>query len=252
MFEKHIFFKTVLKDSIKLFERNDISKILVNEINNPPRRNRKLSLTDYYTGNVMKDIFKIESLIDRCKICVKLIEEQNVTNRKAHKKLDRISILLSNYYISINTIYDVMLKLVNAVLFTGVDDRDVNQKNILSNLFIKNTKVESGMKQLQKILQQMTKRRNEIVHEYCEDYLYDLVNPFTLNLVKMMRIKNIKEIHNNLYILSQKSFSYEVKKLVSILKNKIVEIRKPINTIYAGLEDIYLKNPYRNVIIRIH
>ncbi len=80
---------------------------------------------------------------------------------------------IENYLIRTQSIYDRILKLVNAIFHLGIDPRNCRHNTISRNLHVKVTDVPAKLKNLNKLLGKYRQDRNVIIHHesYQEDEL---------------------------------------------------------------------------------
>lgn len=118
-------------------------------------------------------------------ICEQLVHTVYfITNFRQTSAMDRVGITrtkslrynVENYIIRTQTVYDLVLKLVDAVFHLANTDSQCRDVTILQNLKVKQSEVPKVLKPLRKKLQKLEQARHTIVHRgsYQEDDLYRL------------------------------------------------------------------------------
>lgn len=247
MIEESPFYKKISSEYISRISKDpDLIKRISKDFDKPPARDREVSFDEYYVQEIINYLLKHISIISKIRFCLEQMKFETKKLNNLELRFNKIQIYLSTIYISISSLQDITLKLINAVLYTGISEKDVNQKLIEGNIFIKNTKVATGLKQFNKIISKdIIKRRNQIVHEHKNDFLYDRIDPLVLNVLNMLIISDFSDFEDRniakLFKFTKKAFKDEVTKLSREINNEIVEIEKCLLVIFEGLEIIYNK-----------
>lgn len=107
-----------------------------------------------------------------------------ITNFRQTTSMDRVGITrakhlrynVENYIIRTQTVYDLVLKLVDAIFHLTNTDSQCRDVTILQNLKVKRTDVPNVLKPLRKKIQKLEQARHTIVHRgsYQDDDLYRL------------------------------------------------------------------------------
>lgn len=247
MIEKSSFYEMISSKYLSRISSDpDIWQRISKNIDKPPSRNREISFDEYYIQEILSFLLKQISIISKIKFCLDQIKFESKKLKNLELQFNKIQIYLSTIYISISSLHDITLKLINAVLYTGINEKDVSQKLVDGNIFIKNTKVAIGLKKFYKIIgKDIIKRRNQIVHEHKSDFLYDRIDPTVLNVFNMLIISDFSDFEdrniNKLFIFTKTAFKKEINNLYSEINNEIDEIEKCLLIIFEGLEVIYNK-----------
>lgn len=252
MIEDSLFYKKISSEYISGISKDpDFIKRIRKAYDEPPASNREISFNEYYIQEILNYLLKQISIISKIRFCLDQMKFETKKLNNLELRFNKIQIYLSTIYISVSSLYDITLKLINAVLYTGINGKDVNQKLIEGNIFIKNTKVATGLKQFNRIINKdIIKRRNQILHEHKNDFLYDRIDPTVISVINMLIISDFSDFEDptiaKLFKFTKKAFKEEVTKFSVEINIEIVEIENCLLLIFEGLEIIYNKRRKNN------
>ena len=187
-------------------------------------------------------ILNVGSRLARLFVCIlgitNIIEllSQKTPNAKLKKKnittYDLIIYHLENYIIRVQSVYDRVLFLIDALFHLGNSEQNIEHLIIAENIFVKRSKIYSPLKSLRKLLNTFTYKRNIIIHqkEYQEDDLR------RLEFYCMFQGKiSLTELEHN-------AGKEEINYIVNELSKKIVKekLKQFSNFNYLLFERIYL------------
>ncbi|TGM74388.1 hypothetical protein EHR01_10530 [Leptospira mtsangambouensis] len=238
---EHSFYQNFLDDFItSIIENPDLIKHMSKNQLKRPSGEREISLKEFYSQEIVKHILNQAMLFEKIKFCIKEIRSEIKIIKNLNDAYQKFEIYISTIYISISTLQDITLKLINATIFTGINEKYVNQKNIEGNLFIKNTKINKHFKKFNKNIQTIISRRNQIIHEHKLDFLYDLIDPTILSLTKKMSVLESEiEPFKKIYKLTKQGIREELKILCDTIETETSEIENSIIPILDELEKLY-------------
>ncbi|MBM9576212.1 hypothetical protein JWG45_03505 [Leptospira sp. 201903070] len=239
--KEHSLYQRIYDEFINsLKEDTNLIKHISKKILKKPTRDREISLKEYYSQEIAKHLINQFTLFEKIQFCLKEIRSEIKVIRDLKDSFQKFEIYISTIYISITTLQDITIKLINATIFTGIDEKYVNHKTIEGNLFIEHTKINKHFKKFNRNIQIIISRRNQIIHDHKLDFLYDLIDPTVLSMTKIMSILDSKsEPFNKIYKLTKQAVREELKKLCDSIETETKEIEESIIPILDDLEILY-------------
>lgn len=148
------------------------------------------------------------------------------------------------YIVSIVSLYDIALKLVNAVFRLGLPEREAKASTVEENLWVKSTGVADLLKLLKQATAQHTKQRHLFIHEgdlikldeIDENKLYGL---FLLELY-CMALKNNVELPSPISVEMLKNLSKPaVNDLLKTMSTEIASLETQIVSLFDRLLPVH-------------
>ena len=152
---------------------------------------------------------------------------------------------IENYFIRLNSVYDRMLQLINAVFHLSVNPESVGHSVIISNLKVsRRTEIKANIKQVKKYLETYSQKRNTLIHKHSwRDVKLRKLELFYLNRIEEMsispegkkRFKNYRAQKLKEYITEQKGEFAQINK----------ELAAKIDPLFLSLKPEYLRQKQR-------
>ncbi|HOI31069.1 MAG TPA: Cthe_2314 family HEPN domain-containing protein [Melioribacteraceae bacterium] len=171
----HPFSKRILKDSIEI--KNELYENHIKIDDAPKRLPNKL---EYYKLDVG---FHISQLFSWCQQLVNNVyflrakSPHSTLNKYKITSYDLLIYHIENYYIRVQSMYDRLLNITNALFFLGNSPENVTHKIIIENIFVKQAKLDTDLKKINKIIRDyLGAKRNQIIHQegYQDQKIRDL------------------------------------------------------------------------------
>ncbi len=159
--ETHDFFKELNKDAVQYLGDREFE---ISDIELP--ENFKLDELQYYIHKVG---FYTVYLIKWCKqleIGVDLLSNYDYKAKSEFNRVDHLSYNIENYIIRFQSVSDRILQVINGVFHLTIDESNVSNKIIMSNLKVTRTNVPSKFNPIKKYLNKLYNDRNTIVHRH--------------------------------------------------------------------------------------
>jgi hypothetical protein len=199
--------------------------------------------TDFYCEIVFSELMKIRRMFEKCQFCIDMMQKEG---RKKRIEQNLLELYISNYHIYITAIYDNIFRLVHAVLMSGMDPRDISQKNTINNVFIHGTKIENALKKVYKNIDKIIMYRNEIVHENDYDFMFNYFDPSTYSYFQMTEIQNMRSVNEQFFSIIDYKMKINIKKTSDIFQENLVKYVNDITQVENELLHIYVNSIYRN------
>lgn len=158
------FSKKILNDSMEV--RNELFENHLKLLVEPKRAPNKL---EYYKLDVGFSISQIFSW------CQQLVNNIHFLRAKSpHSTLKKYKITsydlliyhIENYYIRLQSLYDRLLNLTNALFLLGNSADNITHKIIIENSFVKLSKLDVDLRRINKIIRDhLGTKRNQIIHQ---------------------------------------------------------------------------------------
>jgi len=153
------FVEESLEDSRKQMKRISIE--------NWKDENYIASELDYYIRNVAFYVSHLITWCDQLDEAVELIINFKYKKNSKVNKWKHFIYNYENYLIRLQSTYDRLLQLTNAVFHTGINNEHVGHQVTVSNVKIKQqTELLNKLKAIKKILREHSQERNTLVHKH--------------------------------------------------------------------------------------
>lgn len=205
--ENHIFLKTLLEDAELISQKIDVNIF-------------DLELTDtnfteyeYYIHNTGFFFFHMIQLLQQLNFAIELLTNFNYSTKNRVTRDQHLIYNVENYIIRLTSLNDRLLQLVNAVFHLTIDEKNVNERNILTNLKVSRTDFSISYKEFKKENLKYVGERNTIVHKHSYlneklrkiEILYESNFLFGLNKIDIEKTKFVRKDIITRYIKEIKS-----------------------------------------------
>lgn len=235
----HPFSKKILKDSMEIRKKLYESHIKLDVT--PKRLPNKLEFYKLDVG------FHISQLFSWCQQLVNnvyFLRAKSPHSTLIKYKITSYDLLIyhiENYYIRIQSLYDRILNITNALFFLGNSPENINHKIIIENTFVKQAKLDADLKKTNKIIRDyLGAKRNRIIHQ--EGYQDQKIRDLEFYCLFLDGI-NIPDED----VKAKKYIPLEVKAIASEITNEKIEeftgfndkIFLEMNNLFSKYEKIY-------------
>lgn len=159
----------------------------------------------YYIHNVG---FYMTYFIKWCKqleMGVDFLSNFEYKNKSGFNRVDHLTYNIENYIIRFQSVSDRLLQLINCVFHLTINEGNVNNNNVMTNLKVTRTSVPSKFNPIRKYLKKLYADRNTIVHRhsYLEielrklELFYHANNDNVDGQIKYFRSKKLKDYIKN-------------------------------------------------------
>ena len=135
------------------------------------------------------------------KSAVELLSNFRFNSKNGISRAEHLTYNVENYIIRLTSLTDRILQTINAVLYLGINEKDINERVIINNLKVTMTSLPKSFNEFRKILQSYVGDRNSIVHRhsYLKKELHIIEMLYHTQLSKKMlndkdKAENLKEI----------------------------------------------------------
>ena len=181
----------------------------------------------YYVHNVG---FYLAHTLTWCKqldLAIEFLSNYDYSKKIESTRADHLIYNLENYLIRLNSVYDRVLQIVNAVFHLCVNEENVNHSVIVSNYKIQhNGTVYNSIKKIKKFLKDYAQARHTLIHKHSwQDLKLRKIELFYLNKLDdpsendelKKRLKQYRARYLGDYISEKKSEFMEINKSLSNL-----------------------------------
>lgn len=156
------FTKKVFKDGDNIFKEMEIEQPAINLPDNID--------FDEYQYYIHKVGFYLTHTITWCKqlnFALDFISNYNYSQKNSSTRADHLIYNIENYLMRLNSIYDRVLQIVNAVFHLCISEEMVNHGVILTNYKVQHrTEIYNELKKLSKFFRKFKEDRNTIIHRH--------------------------------------------------------------------------------------
>jgi hypothetical protein len=240
---QHAFAAEVLAESVAVQRElglnplgQDVDEPLMNEL-------------QFYVTRVGFSLAHTLTWIEQLHQAVHFLSDFSYSKRTKEEGIQRSHHLIynvENYLVRLQSVYDRLLQLTNAVFHIGMSDELVNHSNIVSNLKVDRTAIPALLKAVRKTIKHKSDERNEIVHRhsYMEPKLRK-VEILYMHTEETWAHQGAKFSYKNLcYVRSQllKKITLEKKAAFQSINKALVSALVPLLT---GMHEQYTKEKER-------
>ena len=160
-------------------------------------------------------------------------------------RADHLIYNIENYFIRLNSVYDRVLQIVNAVFHLCINEESVNHSIVISNLKVAHrSEIKSEVKSVKRFLSDYAQKRNTLIHKHSW-------RDVKLREIELFYMTNIEELK-----LTQKEKinlkSFRAEKLKEYISEKKIEFKDiniglydKLNTLFLSLKSEYLRQKQR-------
>lgn len=216
--ENHEFLKTLLNDAIEISKDRDIDIFEVEILD------ANFSEYEFYIHKTGFYFFHLIQLCYQLEYGIELLSNFNYSKKSKVTRDQHLTYNVENYIIRLSSINDRLLQLVNAVFHLCIDEKNVNDRIVLTNLKVSRTNFEKLFKQFKNSNTKYIGERNTIIHKHSylekklrkihvlyESNFLDKYNNMNLELTKDLRkdvlTKYIKETKSEFSKINSNCFS---------------------------------------------
>lgn len=205
--EKHVFTKTLLED-VELLSINRDVNIFDVEL-----KDANFSEYEFYIHNTGFYFFHMIQLCNQLNYAIELLTNFNYNTKNKVTRDQHLIYNVENYIIRLTSLNDRLLQLVNGVFHLTIDEKNVNERNILTNLKVSRTDFSILYKEFKKENLKYVGERNTIVHKHSYlneklrkiEVLYESNFLFRLNKIDVETAKFIRKDIITKYVKEIKS-----------------------------------------------
>ena len=226
--ETHEFLKELFKDATQFLGDKEFE---ITDVELP--ESVDLDELQYYIHNVG---FYTIYLIKWCKqleIGVDLLSNFDYKTKSEYNRVDHLSYNIENYIIRFQSVSDRLLQVINSVFHLTIDEANVSNNIVMTNLKVARTSIPSKFSPIKKYLKKFYDDRNTIVHRH--SYLEKELR--TLELF----------YHENNADVDERIKYFRSRKLKEYIKAKKERFDKYNQDLFKLLPDLFddLLNEYR-------
>jgi hypothetical protein len=178
--------KAVLKDGDKIFIgiKVDHSAIELPE-------DLELSEHQFYIHNVGFYLVNTLTLYKQLNLAIDFLSNFDYSKKISATRADHLIYNVENYLIRLNSVYDRILQVVNAVFHLCISEENVSHSVIISNYKVRHrNKIHRKIKSIKKYLKDYEQARHTIIHKHS---LLDV----KLKKLKLFYLHNLKDLPEN-------------------------------------------------------
>jgi len=185
---------------------------------------------EYYIHNTGFFFFHMIQLCYQLNYAVELLTNFNYSSKNKVTRDQHLIYNIENYIIRLTSLDDRLLQLVNAVFHLTIDEKNVNERSILTNLKVSRTDFSFLYKEFKKQNSKYIGERNTIIHRHSYldqklrkiEVLYESHVLFKLNKINIEKAKFIRKDIITRYVKEFKSDFFNantecITKLIPIL-----------------------------------
>lgn len=243
----HLLSKTIMENLQPFFHKIDEKYLEEVEKTGEVRFENLIAAdeNEFYNANVFKKVINIISSFDRLEqvqIFIKRFRQS-----KAFLKQDITQDVWIEYHYSIHLLtivsfMDLALILTNEVYRIGLREKDCNHDTIIKNYWVKNTRVEKALKDLEKLVQNNRNPRNTLIHHGESPKLHKVLKSDLYDKLKLMTFAQHHSEDYDSPINLDRAYSMEVRDLLRILQDECKSIETLILNLFDALLPVYIKN----------
>lgn len=124
---------------------------------------------EFYIHRVGFFLVNFIHLCDQLDFSVEFLYRYDYNKSKTMERPNRVDYIIlniENYYIRFQSVQDRLLQLINSVFHLCVDENEVNNTVIMSNLKVMRTDVPTKFKRVKRLLRNVSENRNQIIHKH--------------------------------------------------------------------------------------
>lgn len=205
--EQHILSKTLLEDAELISKNRDIN------IFDVELKDTNFDEHEYYIHNTGFFFFHMIQLCYQLNYAVELLTNFNYSSKNKVTRDQHLIYNIENYIIRLTSLDDRLLQLVNAVFHLAIDEKNVNERSILTNLKVSRTDFSFLYKEFKKQNSKYIGERNTIIHRHSYldkkirkiEVLYESHVLFKLNKINIEKAKFIRKDIITRYVKEFKS-----------------------------------------------
>jgi len=161
----------------------------------------KFDELEYYIHNVGFYTYYFIKLLKQLDFAVDFLSNYDYKPNLKYNRIDHLTYNIENYIIRYQSVLDRLLQLINSVFHLTVDENNVNNNVIMSNLKVKKSAIPSKFSPIKNQIRKFCYDRNTIIHKnsYLEkrlrefEYYYSDSNNNIDNEVKAFRTRILKD-----------------------------------------------------------
>lgn len=233
--EEHSLFIRALEKLRPLIESTPVEDLMIESSEERHARAPTLSAEQTYHHHVFwyaMNIQKAFSRLSHTTVYIKDFPRPGSYLRHGVTQYDWIQYHYHVYMISIVGLYDIALKLTNAVLQLGVDERQVNKSTVEDNLWVKQFRVSESLRTLRQTASHVKLPRNLFLHGG------DLLKLDELDKLDIICMAN-KLGHEYPADAMKSLFKPAIDKLVDKMSNEISSLESQVINLFDKLLPIY-------------
>ena len=215
------------------------------DITNTELPNLNFDEFQFYVHNVG---FYLTHCLTWCKqldASVEFLLNYDYSKKLNTNRADHLIYNIENYFIRLNSVYDRVLQIVNAVFHLCINEESVNHNVVISNLKVAHrSKIKSEIKSVNKFLSDYAQKRNTLIHKHSW-------RDVKLRKIELFYVTNIEELK-----LTQKEKinlkSFRARKLKEYISEKKIEFNdiniglyNKLNSLFSSLKPEYLRQKQR-------
>ncbi|WP_312395003.1 hypothetical protein [Chryseobacterium sp.] len=193
--EQHILLKTLLEDAELISENREIN------IFDIELKDANFDEYEYYIHNTGFFFFHMIQLCYQLNYAVELLTNFNYSSKNKVTRDQHLIYNIENYIIRLTSLNERLLQLVNAIFHLTIDEKNVNERSILTNLKVSRTDFSTLYREFRKENLKYVGERNTIVHKHSYlneklrkiEVLYESSFLFKLNKIDVEKAKFIRK-----------------------------------------------------------
>ena len=186
---------------------------------------------EQYLIDVAISAFNITECLDQVYFSIEMLSGFRKRKGFFMTRHDYIVFMVENFYLRLTSIFDRALRLTNLALDIGLPNRECRESTIIKNSKIKGSDIESTLKEINKIMSDFRKTRNQIAHSeaYSEKELIYIQGFYlTIDVPEMSKYKSLMKRETDNYIKVKKDELGRVTENLEKIVGEFFESLSPI------------------------
>lgn len=225
------------------FDKHKLVEFLVSTLHDYISRQQPTKIVSPLTEkeSYANDILLSANNIIECSQIYFSIELLSGFRKKKNGKMNRhdyIVFMIENFYLRITSILDRSLRFANILFEIGLPERECRESTIIKNNKVKNTKVESSLKEINKFISKFKMTRNQITHS---EGFYDKKLQSVATYYFLLETDEFDNFKKYDHIYKTETDNY-IKGKKAELTDITVQIEKLVSDLFDNVYPIVIKN----------